>query len=157
MKTGELVAIIGPVGSGKSSILQVRLQLPPQSYLSRLAGNAGGATHLQGQGVSPGQPVLCSTRGSTPVYSQENLRFFQAWVFGGSVRNNILFGEAFDEEHYWKVRHIRNCFFSSPSSRLRLNLEDTFLVCPPVFLSFCPSVFLVVPPSPGQTKKSRNL
>ena len=52
---GQLVAIIGPVGSGKSSVLQ--------AVLGELAAS-------------------------------------QAWVFGGSVRSNILFGEEYDARKF---------------------------------------------------------
>ena len=38
-----------------------------------------------------------SVRGSLSYSPQE------AWVFGGSVRANILFGEQFEEKRYWEV------------------------------------------------------
>jgi len=73
LKSGQLVAIIGPVGSGKSSIIQAIL-----GELPTLAGKI-------------------SINGNLSYAPQE------AWVFGGSIRQNILFGKPFDKEHYWKV------------------------------------------------------
>ena len=41
-----------------------------------------------------------SVRGSLSYSPQE------AWVFGGSVRSNILFGEPFEEKRYWEDFYI---------------------------------------------------
>ena len=41
-----------------------------------------------------------SVRGSLSYSPQE------AWVFGGSVRSNILFGEPFEEKRYWEVLRL---------------------------------------------------
>jgi len=72
-KPGQLIAIIGPVGSGKSSIIQAILgELPTSSGKISVSGNLSYAPQ-------------------------------EAWVFSGSVRQNILFGRPFQEEHYWKV------------------------------------------------------
>lgn len=67
---GKLIGIIGPIGSGKSSLLQVLLrELPLDSG-------------------------VLNVNGSVSYASQE------PWVFAASVRQNILFGEDFDHEHY---------------------------------------------------------
>ncbi|KAF2905534.1 hypothetical protein ILUMI_00648 [Ignelater luminosus] len=70
---GALCAIIGPVGSGKSSLLQLLLgELKPQS----------------------GSIEIC---GDISYSSQE------AWLFASTVRKNILFGQKYDARHYKKI------------------------------------------------------
>lgn len=73
IRPGQLVAIIGPVGSGKSSVIQAILGELPLS---------GGQVDIFGDiSYSPQEP----------------------WVFSGTVRQNILFGKAYDAEHYARV------------------------------------------------------
>lgn len=70
---GQLVAIIGPVGAGKSSILQTLLgELRP----SKGTINIGGKIAYAGQ---------------------------ESWVFAATVRQNILFGSSYDKKRYDKV------------------------------------------------------
>ena len=70
---GKLVAVIGPVGSGKSSIIQAVL------------------------GEFP------SSQGSVAITGAISYSPQEAWVFSGTVRQNILFGMEFDQKRYWKV------------------------------------------------------
>ena len=70
---GQLVAIIGPVGSGKSSLCNALL---------------GEMVQTQGS---------VSTGGSVAYASQT------AWILNATVRDNILFGETLDEERYWRT------------------------------------------------------
>ncbi|XP_067014552.2 probable multidrug resistance-associated protein lethal(2)03659 isoform X2 [Anabrus simplex] len=73
---GRLVAIIGPVGSGKSSLLQVILsELPLASGTLRVNGRLSYA-------------------------SQE------PWLFSGTVRQNILFGEPYDSRRYHRTLRV---------------------------------------------------
>ncbi|XP_028160238.1 probable multidrug resistance-associated protein lethal(2)03659 [Ostrinia furnacalis] len=73
LRRGKLCAVIGAVGSGKSSILQMLLkELPPYSG-------------------------TVSVNGTVSYASQE------AWLFPSTVRENILFGLAFDPEKYKRV------------------------------------------------------
>ncbi|KAI1317835.1 Multidrug resistance-associated protein 1 [Mortierella claussenii] len=80
---GSLTAIVGRVGQGKSSILsaiigEMYTMVPPGS-------------ELQG-------PTLC-TRGRIAYVPQ------QAWILNASLRDNILFGQQYDEVRFQQVIH----------------------------------------------------
>ncbi|CAG9833829.1 unnamed protein product [Diabrotica balteata] len=70
---GQLVGIIGPVGSGKSSLLQT----------------------LLGE--------LDITQGEMRVQGQISYASQEPWVFAATVRQNILFGQEYDKERYNNV------------------------------------------------------
>jgi len=73
VKKGQLVAFVGPVGSGKSSMLLTMLgEMPICDGYSNIQGNI--------------------------VYTPQ-----ESWVFAGTVRENILFGLAYDKRHYEQV------------------------------------------------------
>ncbi|XP_049950536.1 ATP-binding cassette sub-family C member 4-like isoform X1 [Schistocerca serialis cubense] len=70
---GQLCAVVGPVGCGKSSLLYLLInELSPSSGSLRIGGKVSYA-------------------------SQE------PWVFVGSVRQNILFGQPYDRKKYQRV------------------------------------------------------
>ncbi|XP_056646549.1 probable multidrug resistance-associated protein lethal(2)03659 [Diorhabda sublineata] len=77
IKPGQLLGVIGPVGSGKSSLLHVILQ-----ELPLVEGNL-------------------KINGVISYASQE------PWLFAGSVRQNILFGQPMDKLRYKTV--IKKC------------------------------------------------
>lgn len=67
---GKLIGIVGPVGAGKSSLLQALLrELPLES-------------------------------GSVTINGSVSYACQEPWVFSGSVRQNILFGQEMDRRHY---------------------------------------------------------
>lgn len=73
IEKGQLCAVIGPVGAGKSSLLQLLLgELP----------------------IIEGGVVI---QGELSYASQE------PWLFTGTVRNNILFGEQYERKRYQEV------------------------------------------------------
>ena len=76
LNAGDLLAVIGPVGSGKSSFLMSLLkELPLESGNIRM-------------------------QGSLSYASQD------AWSFNDTVRNNILFGIDYDPGRYRKVIEV---------------------------------------------------
>ncbi|OCB92268.1 ABC protein [Sanghuangporus baumii] len=70
---GQLVAIVGRVGSGKSSLLQ---------------GLIGEMRRVEGQVKFGGRVGYCSQT---------------AWIQNASLRDNVLFGQEFDSDKYWDV------------------------------------------------------
>ncbi|KXN81322.1 Multidrug resistance-associated protein 1 [Leucoagaricus sp. SymC.cos] len=73
VKRGSLMAIVGRVGSGKSSLLQ---------------GLIGEMRKVSGKVTFGGELAYCPQ---------------VAWIQNATLRENILFGRPFDEERYWKV------------------------------------------------------
>ncbi|KAL3882085.1 hypothetical protein ACJMK2_028457, partial [Sinanodonta woodiana] len=70
---GSLIAVVGQVGSGKSSLLSAML-----GEMEKINGKV-------------------SVKGSTAYVSQ------QAWIQNATLRNNILFGKQYDSHRYWEV------------------------------------------------------
>lgn len=90
----ELLAIVGSIGSGKSSLV---------------AGMTKQIQQLSGRVEAKGRTAYCSQ---------------QPWLFNATLRDNILFGQPFDEQRYNEV--IRVC-------ALQRDLE----ILPNGIVSFC--------------------
>ncbi|XP_051562502.1 multidrug resistance-associated protein 4 [Myxocyprinus asiaticus] len=73
VKPGQLLAVIGPVGAGKSSLLSTVL------------------------GELPAEKGVVKIKGELTYASQ------QPWVFPGTIRSNILFGKELQPQRYEKV------------------------------------------------------
>ncbi|XP_027412877.1 LOW QUALITY PROTEIN: multidrug resistance-associated protein 4-like [Bos indicus x Bos taurus] len=87
VRPGELLAVVGPVGAGRSSLLRAVLEeLPPS----------------QGK---------FSVLGRIAYVSQ------QPWVFPGTVKSNILFGNKYEEEQYEEV--IKACALEEDFQNLK--------------------------------------
>lgn len=69
---GQLTAIVGPVGSGKSSLLSGLIGDMPTTGSVSLGGRIG----------------YCAQ---------------EAWIQNATIRDNILFGQPWDEDRYWRV------------------------------------------------------
>ncbi|KAH8413305.1 hypothetical protein KR009_009960 [Drosophila setifemur] len=73
LRRGQLVAVIGPVGAGKSSLVQAILgELVPEA-------------------------------GSVQVHGRYSFASQEPWLFNASVRDNILFGLPMDKQRYRTV------------------------------------------------------
>ncbi|GIY89244.1 hypothetical protein CEXT_676372 [Caerostris extrusa] len=90
VKPGELLAVVGPVGCGKTSLLM--------SILGELPIVSGEV----------------KVRGKVAYASQE------PWVFAGSVKQNVIFGSTFDESRYKNVLNVCALTNSSTSYSLIL-------------------------------------
>ncbi|XP_056647583.1 probable multidrug resistance-associated protein lethal(2)03659 [Diorhabda sublineata] len=75
--SNQLVALVGPVGGGKSTLLQVILR------------------------------EIIPYRGTVKVNGTMSYASQEPWIFGGSIKQNILFGQPFDRIKYEEV--IRVC------------------------------------------------
>lgn len=76
VKKGQLTAVIGPVGCGKSSLLMsIIKELPIKS-------------------------------GSLKVQGSSSFASQQPWVFSGTVRDNILFGKPFNEDLFKRIIQV---------------------------------------------------
>ncbi|XP_023246264.1 multidrug resistance-associated protein 4 isoform X2 [Copidosoma floridanum] len=84
--TGKLCAVSGKVGSGKSSLLKLML-----GELQPVSGHV-------------------AVRGRVSYAGQE------PWLFSGSIRENIVFGDTFDEERY--IRAVEACALAEDFDRL---------------------------------------
>ena len=73
MRRGDLLTVIGPVGSGKSSLLMAIL----------------------------GETLL--TKGSVTAHGDIAYASQEAWILSDTVRSNILFGRPYDGPFYKKV------------------------------------------------------
>ncbi|EPQ52646.1 ABC protein [Gloeophyllum trabeum ATCC 11539] len=71
IERGQLAAIVGPVGSGKSSFLQ---------------GLVGEMRKVKGEVTFGGRVAYCPQ---------------SAWIQNATLKDNILFGQPFDEDRYW--------------------------------------------------------
>lgn len=92
VKKGQLVAVVGPVGSGKSSVLNAILGELCHACQSWSEGGIG-----QNQ-TKHNVPVIGLYGKSVIAYCQQI-----PWIMSGTVRENILFGLPFDPVAYRAV------------------------------------------------------
>ena len=105
VRRGELVAIVGEVGAGKSSVLAALLgELQPMQRGSGSPHAAdGGAAAARGSFGTEPPPVAAAT--GPPVRLRGSVAYAGQvpWVISGTVRENVTFGAAFDPGRYAAV------------------------------------------------------
>ncbi|XP_046428417.1 ATP-binding cassette sub-family C member 4-like [Neodiprion fabricii] len=87
IKSQSLSVVVGPVGSGKSSLLQL--------LLGELSVGAGQLSFFTGQ---DNEKIRINSRDICMSYTSQ-----EPWLFSGSIRDNILFGQPYDENRYQEV------------------------------------------------------
>lgn len=106
-KSGELCAVVGPAGSGKSSLLNLLLQELP---------------------VDAGTVRLFQMKNGVPVNLRTTLGFVQSkpeitisyasqdpLLFSGTIKDNILFGLEYDQARYQEVCFLVKDFKDLPN------------------------------------------
>ena len=93
VKAGEVVAVVGSVGSGKSALIKGLLgELTPVPRII-VENNNGAATNSSHTGDLMDRPEVI-VHGNIGYCSQE------AWVPKGTLREAVLFGREYDEKRY---------------------------------------------------------
>lgn len=92
VKAGESIALVGPTGAGKSTIVNV---------LSRFYNLSGGEIDIDGNDIS--KVTLSSLRSQMGIMLQEN------FIFSGSIMDNIRYGrlDATDDEVIKAAKIVR--------------------------------------------------
>eukprot|EP00752_Nemacystus_decipiens_P006715 g6038.t1 len=97
IEPGQLVGVVGPVGSSKSSLLMALLrEMTQESWVGAAATALNGEDFVKRRA---GGEV--SVQGSLAYASQE------PWIQSGTLRENILFGRPLDRKRYDAI--IRDC------------------------------------------------
>lgn len=91
IKPGETIALVGPTGAGKTTIINL---------ISRFYDAKAGEIRIDGHPV--GDVTIQSLRSQMGVMTQEN------FLFSGTIRDNICYGkpDATDEEIVWAAKAV---------------------------------------------------
>lgn len=97
VKAGEVVALVGPVGSGKSALVKALLgelvPVPKEVVKQSLSVNGDDLTTDSMPQTIIDKPFV-ATQGNVAYCSQE------AWLPKGTIRDAVVFGREYEEEKY---------------------------------------------------------
>lgn len=93
VKAGEIVAVVGSVGAGKSALVKALLgELEP---VPRLMVDASMGQSIDAPTRSAADDIASVTTKGTVAYCPQ-----EAWLPKGSIRDAVLFGREYDEKRY---------------------------------------------------------
>lgn len=108
IEPGKLYAIVGSVGAGK--VIYPHIYMYPQKVMSSLFVMQNAANlhvHFQSSFLQLILKELQQSHGEIKVNGTVSYASQEAWLFSGTVRNNVLFGQSYDKEKYNDV--VRAC------------------------------------------------
>lgn len=95
---GQLCSIIGPVGSGKSSLINVLLhELPLGAGIIELLQYDNGKSSV----IRNNGGFITDSLELTISYASQ-----EPWLFSGTIRENILFGETYEMMRYQQITQV---------------------------------------------------
>jgi len=106
VKPGEIVAVVGSVGAGKSALIKGLLgELSPVPSTLMQAKLDDSEEYLNGESQAIALDSTTSVRSSTrkpSVVAHGNIAYCsqEAWLPKGTIRDAIVFGREYDEERY---------------------------------------------------------
>jgi len=108
IERGSLVAVVGTVGSGKSSFLSAIL-----GEMESIGGTKVYMPPQKNDGVDKKEDKAMTESGTCPVQGGENVISYcsqSPWVVNDTLRGNILFGREYDKDRYDQV--VQACALS---------------------------------------------
>ncbi|KAG0267214.1 hypothetical protein DFQ27_008995 [Actinomortierella ambigua] len=98
LRRDELLAIVGPVGCGKSSFCMALLEEMPV---------AGGSMRV-GKTALTERSAMAENNNNNNNNTRPRLSYSaqSPWIFAGSIRNNILFGSEYNKSRYDRVIQV---------------------------------------------------
>ena len=100
VKPGEVVAVVGPVGSGKSALIKSLLgelvPVPKEVVKQSISSSEDESTTEHVPNTIIDKPSV-TTRGDVAYCSQE------AWLPKGTIRDAVVFGREYDEDKYMEA------------------------------------------------------